>query len=91
MVDIYEIAPHDRTTHGAAAAPFAHVGQEARMAQYQNLLSKLSQDELATEARIDWEVDEDENIELQRKVLPTRDDAAESLVGNFTDAAAAMR
>jgi hypothetical protein len=61
------------------------------MARYQNLLSKLSQDELATEARVDWEVDEDENIEMQRKVLPARDDAAESLVGNFTDAAAAMR
>lgn len=91
MVDVYEIAPHDKSMHAAAAAPYAYAGQEARMARYQNLLSKLSHDELATAARVDWEAADDDNIEMQGNTLPVKAEATEPLVGDFADAAAAMR
>ena len=91
MVDIYEIAPQDKTLQPAPAT-YAYAGQEARLARYQSLLSKMSsQDEVTAVAQIDWGVPEDDSIEMQRGVAPVKVEGGEALVGNFTDAAAAMR
>ncbi|KAK0629306.1 late endosomal/lysosomal adaptor and MAPK and MTOR activator-domain-containing protein [Bombardia bombarda] len=102
MVDIYDIVPQDKIVQAAQAAaapasPYAYAGQEARIARYQTLLSKLSShDDLASVARVDWgDVPEDETIEMQQStaalVAPVKPDGGEALVGNFADAAAAMR
>ncbi|KAK3940451.1 late endosomal/lysosomal adaptor and MAPK and MTOR activator-domain-containing protein [Diplogelasinospora grovesii] len=105
MVDIYDIVPQDKAVvqpaqAAAAPAPFTYAAQEARMARYQTLLSKLSshdEDYLLTTsvARVDWGVPEDDNIEMQKSVLAAPVVKLEGgegpLVGNFADAAAAMR
>jgi len=91
MVDIYDIVPQDKTVQ-PAPAPYAYAGQEARMARYQTLLSKLSShDDLAPVAHVDWGVPEDDTIEMQHNSLPIKPEGGEALVGNFADAAAAMR
>ncbi|KAK3693221.1 late endosomal/lysosomal adaptor and MAPK and MTOR activator-domain-containing protein [Podospora appendiculata] len=91
MVDIYDIVPQDKAAQ-AAPAPYAHAGQEARMARYQTLLSKLSSHEdLASVARVDWGTPEDDTIEMQHSAAPIKPEGGEALVGNFADAAAAMR
>ncbi|KAK0710103.1 late endosomal/lysosomal adaptor and MAPK and MTOR activator-domain-containing protein [Lasiosphaeria miniovina] len=91
MVDIYDIMPQDKVVQ-PAPAPYSYAGQEARMARYQTLLSKLSShDGLSSVARVDWGLPEDDNIEMQQSPLPIKLDECEALVGNFADAAAAMR
>ena len=95
MVDVYEIAPHDRSMQ-AMPAPYAYAGHEARMARYQNLLSKLSQEDLTSASRVDGDDaaaagGEDDAIELQKDVVPVKPEAGGPLVGNFVDAVAAMR
>ncbi|KAK4238116.1 late endosomal/lysosomal adaptor and MAPK and MTOR activator-domain-containing protein [Achaetomium macrosporum] len=91
MVDIYEIVPHDKAAQ-PVSVPYVYAGQDANMVQYQTLLSKLSsQDDLAAVARVDWGTPEDDTIEMQQGVVPIKVDGGEALVGNFADAAAAMR
>lgn len=99
MVDIYDIVPQDKVVQIAPAPSYAYAGQEGeRIARYQTLLSKLSShDDLASVARVDWGVPEDDStIELQHSsatAAQIRPAAAgsEALVGNFTDATAVMR
>jgi hypothetical protein len=97
MVDIYEIAPRDKDPQtGSPAAHYAHAGQEARMARYQSLLTKLSSnDDLAAAAvagRVEWDAPEEDNIELQKSTAPVKVEADSGpLVGTFAEAATAMR
>ncbi|KAM7200011.1 Late endosomal/lysosomal adaptor and MAPK and MTOR activator domain containing protein [Rhypophila sp. PSN 637] len=99
MVDIYDIVPQDKVVQIAPAPSYMYAGQEGeRMARYQTLLSKLSShDDLASVARIDWGVPEDDStMELQHNsaaatLIKPLGPANEALVGNFTDAAAIMR
>lgn len=84
MVDIFEIAPPDEPP-----AQYAFPGQDARLARYQNLLSKLSGDEASVSStastKVDWVPwDEDGNVELQPAPLPKKE--AGPLVGTFADA-----
>ncbi|KAK4107852.1 hypothetical protein N656DRAFT_784821 [Canariomyces notabilis] len=93
MVDIYDIVPQDKAMQ-PSAAPYTYAAHDATMARYQTLLSKLSsQDNLASVARVDWGTPDDDNIEMQQNALPVpiKIDGGEVLVGNFADAAAAMR
>ncbi|KAH8896600.1 hypothetical protein GQ53DRAFT_743239 [Thozetella sp. PMI_491] len=94
LVDIYEIDPQDKTLQSSAAHPYAHVGQEARMARYQTLLTKLSsRDDFSSVARVDWGTPEDDPIEMQRSspAAVKLEGSGGALVGNFADAVAAMR
>ncbi|KAL2015548.1 hypothetical protein VTK56DRAFT_5240 [Thermocarpiscus australiensis] len=91
MVDIYDIVPQDKAVQ-PAAAPYTYAVQDPTMARYRNLLSKLSShDELAAVARVDWGVPDDDTIEMQHSAVPIKVDGGEALIGNFADAAAAMR
>ncbi|KAK0707990.1 late endosomal/lysosomal adaptor and MAPK and MTOR activator-domain-containing protein [Lasiosphaeris hirsuta] len=92
MVDIYDIVHQDEAVHTATPTPYAYTAQEPHIARYQTLLSKLSShDDLASVARVDWGVPDDGNIEMQRNAVPVKLEGSEALVGNFADAAAAMR
>jgi len=93
MVDIYDIVPQDKAAHAAAPTPYAYADQEPpHLARYQTLLSKLSShDGLAPVAHVDWGIPDDDTIEMQRSVAPIKLEGGEALVGNFADAAAAMR
>jgi len=92
MVDIYEIVPQDKTAQ-PPAGPYIYAGQDATTVRYQTLLSKLaSHDDLASVARVDWGSPDDDTIEMQQGAVPIKvDDDDDTLVGNFADAAAAMR
>lgn len=95
MVDIYEIAPQDKDPHTEPATHYAHAGQEARMARYQTLLTKLSSnDDLAAAAvagRLDWDAPEEENVDVHGTVTPVKVEAdSRPLVGTFAEAATAM-
>lgn len=96
MVDIYDIVPQGKAAAAPAdAAPtpsYAYADDEPHTARYQTLLSKLSShDDLAAVARVDWGVPEDDTIEMQQSLVPVKVEGSEALVGNFADAAAAMR
>ncbi|KAJ4288713.1 hypothetical protein N0V88_007247 [Collariella sp. IMI 366227] len=95
MVDIYEIVPHDKGMQ-SASAPYAYAAHDSN--RYQALLSKLSsQDDLQSSlhtsvARVDWGTPEDDAIiEMQQGAVPLKFDGGDALVGNFADAATAMR
>lgn len=96
MVDIFEITPGETSVRASANA-FAYAGQGARVARYQNLISKLeSEDNDASMAgvKVDW-MGEEENTEAADANpstalrAPPVDEGP--LVGTFADAAAAMR
>jgi len=90
MVDIFEIDPQDSVTR-AGPAPYALVGQEARVVRYQNLLSKLAaNDELVSDVRVDWAPQDEDTIEMQHSIPPVKAEAGEPLLGNFADAARAV-
>ncbi len=90
MVDIFEITPQDSAAR-AAPTPYAIAGQDARLARYQSLLSKLAvSEELSDDPRADWSPQDDDTIEMQRNVPPIKAEAGEPLVGNFADAARAV-
>jgi hypothetical protein len=92
MVDIYDIVPQDKAAHAAAPTTYAYASQEPPLARYQTLLSKLSSHEdVAPVAHVDWGVPDDDTIEMQQSVVPIKLEGGEALVGNFADAAAAMR
>lgn len=91
MVDIYEIVPQDKNAQ-PAPGPYVYAGQDATTVRYQTLLSKLaSHDDLASVARVDWGSPDDDTIELQQGAVLINVDDDDTLVGNFADAAAAMR
>lgn len=90
MVDIYDMVPHDKPMQDVPA-PYGFAGQ-----RYNALLSKLStHDDMASVARVDWGTPEGDSMEMLRKAslpsIPIKAEGGEALVGNFTDAAAAMR
>ncbi|KAK4194256.1 hypothetical protein QBC40DRAFT_320869 [Triangularia verruculosa] len=102
MVDIYDIVPSTQRTASPSAAPdspempyaYPAAVPDTNLVRYHNLLSKLSShDDLAAVARVDWGTPDDDTIEMQQNaVVPIKlEGAAEPLVGNFADAAAAMR
>ncbi|KAK0742777.1 hypothetical protein B0T18DRAFT_438941 [Schizothecium vesticola] len=92
LVDIYDVVPGDETLHADDSTPSEHAVEEPHMARYQTLLSKLSShDDLHSVVRVDWGTSEDDTIEMQPSVVPIKLEGADALVGNFADAAAAMR
>jgi hypothetical protein len=97
MVDIYEIAPQDsRIQNDDTTASYVQAGQEARMARYQSLLTKLSAHDgpgaAAVAGRIDWDAPEEDEIETQGNGSLVQVEAnGEPLVGTFGEAAAAMQ
>lgn len=100
MVDIYDIVPNtvpapiqasspDSLDSAPAQVPHAYAAQDTR---YHRLLSKLSSsDALDTVAKVDWGTQDDDTIEMQQGVVLIKLEGGEDLVGNFADAAAAMR
>lgn len=94
MVDIFEIAPSKDAQRSAPTIPYALVGQEARQMRYKSLLSKLSAEEVsATGTRVDWFADDDDDDDAaeSHNVVPhIRAESSDVLVGNFSEAAAAM-
>lgn len=97
MVDVYEIAPQDKTAYNdETTANYAYAGQEARLARYQSLLTKLSAHDgpaaAAVAGRVDWDGHDEDDIETQRDAGLVKVEASgEPLVGTFGEAAAAMR
>ncbi|KAF9773301.1 hypothetical protein IL306_008939 [Fusarium sp. DS 682] len=93
--DIFEIAPQENANRGTTT-PFAYAGQGARLARYQHLVSKLSNqgdNSPASGVKVDW-LPEDETIEMQKNgpaSIKTLESDEGPLVGTFADAAAAMR
>ena len=95
MVDIYDIIPasNDKATIAVLQpGTYAFPGQDPTAARFQTLLAKLSSHEdLASAARIDWGTPDDDHFEMQQGAPPIRVAGGEPLLGNFADAAAAMR
>ncbi|KAK4228662.1 late endosomal/lysosomal adaptor and MAPK and MTOR activator-domain-containing protein [Podospora fimiseda] len=95
MVDIYEIVPQGNLADhhtSTAATQFAYTAQDPMTTRYHTLLSKLaSHEDLASVARVDWGTPDDDTIEIDHEPVPIKFDNSKPLVGNFTDAAAAMR
>ncbi|KAF4985676.1 hypothetical protein FDECE_16399 [Fusarium decemcellulare] len=94
MVDIFEIAPQENPARGTTT-PFAYAGQGARLARYQHLVAKLSNqgESPANGVKVDW-LPEDETIEMQKNgpaSIKTLESDDGPLVGTFADAAAAMQ
>ncbi|KAF4976570.1 hypothetical protein FZEAL_6781 [Fusarium zealandicum] len=95
MVDIFEIAPHENAAVRGTTTPFAYAGQGARLARYQHLVSKLSNqsESPAAGVKVDW-LPEDETIEMHKSgpaSIKTLESDEGPLVGTFADAAAAMQ
>lgn len=96
MVDIFEITPGETSTR-TPTNNFAYVGQGARVARYQHLISKLDSQEndvSAAGVKVDW-MGEDDGAETpgtseSTPSRPPRNDEG-PLVGTFADAAAAMK
>lgn len=101
MVDIFEVTPQSNRLHHHVPTYYTYAGQDARMARYQHLLSKLSDDDddhTGAHASTDWLAIEDDTtttnahrggVCYHKKTESEAkiDDGA--LVGTFADAAAA--
>ncbi|CAJ2504914.1 Uu.00g123080.m01.CDS01 [Anthostomella pinea] len=91
LVDVFEIAPQEsQRTH-----PAMFSGQDVRLAQYQNILSKLSLDDGSAFAEgnhgfVEWLLNEDDTTELHGKSPSIKDGSGEPLVGTFADAVTAV-
>lgn len=102
MIDVFEIVPREDAGR-ATPAQYGFAGQESRTSRYQQLLSRLSEDDdgpMAAGVHPDWapeeedENDEDDvgvDYEKQRKAPTLKFDDDGPLVGTFADAATAMR
>lgn len=89
LVDVFEIAPQE----SQRAQPAIFSGQDARLARYQNILSKLSPDgDIASTdvgpGAVEWLLSEEDSLELQGKAPSIKDETGGPLVGTFADAAA---
>ncbi|KAL7622149.1 hypothetical protein AAE478_007651 [Parahypoxylon ruwenzoriense] len=89
LVDVFEITPQEPQR----TQPAIFSGQDARLARYQNILSKLSADgENASaddgQGAAEWLLSEDDTVELQGKAPSVKDEAGGPLVGTFADATA---
>ncbi|KAI8631224.1 late endosomal/lysosomal adaptor and MAPK and MTOR activator-domain-containing protein [Xylariaceae sp. FL1651] len=91
LVDVFEITPQEsHRTH-----PTIFFGQDARLARYQNILSKLSSDNGTTAVdgnygAVEWLLSEDDNAELPDQNITIKEGSDGPLVGTFADAAAAV-
>lgn len=82
-MDVFEIAPQE----SQRTQPNIFSGQEARLARYQNILSKLSPEDGAEESDVvEWLPSEDESSETQGKSSGIKEISDEPLVGTFADA-----
>ncbi len=82
LVDVFEIAPQE--SHRTQPTIFS--GQDARMARYQNILSKLSPEEGADSDVVEWLPNEEETSEAHGKNPSVKEVSGEPLVGTFADA-----
>ncbi|KAI0107702.1 late endosomal/lysosomal adaptor and MAPK and MTOR activator-domain-containing protein [Hypoxylon sp. NC0597] len=85
LVDVFEITPQE----SQRTQPALFSGQEARLARYQNILSKISP-EVENNAdggsgAVEWLLSEDDTVELQGKAPSIKDEAGGPLVGTFAD------
>ncbi|RYP37334.1 hypothetical protein DL767_002977 [Monosporascus sp. MG133] len=83
LVDVFEIAPQEsQRTH-----PTILSGQDARLARYQNILSKLSSPEDGLDSEVvEWIPSEDEISDGHGKNPSVKEVSGEPLVGTFADA-----
>ncbi|KAI1101763.1 late endosomal/lysosomal adaptor and MAPK and MTOR activator-domain-containing protein [Jackrogersella minutella] len=86
LVDVFEITPQE----SQRTQPALFSGQEARLARYQNILSKLSTEGISTSAdgspgAAEWLLGEDDTVELQGKAPSIKDETGGPLVGTFAD------
>ncbi|RYP71188.1 hypothetical protein DL771_004988 [Monosporascus sp. 5C6A] len=83
LVDIFEIAPQEsQRTH-----PSIFSSQDARLARYQNILSKLSSPEDGLDSEVvEWIPGEDEISDWHGKNPSVKEVSGEPLVGTFADA-----
>ncbi|KAI1074205.1 hypothetical protein F5B20DRAFT_586534 [Whalleya microplaca] len=91
LVDVFEITPQE----SQRTQPTMFSGQDARLARYQNILSKISPDNDpafgdATHDAVEWLPSEDDTLEAQGKPLDIKDETDGPLVGTFSDATAGL-
>ncbi|KAI1338903.1 late endosomal/lysosomal adaptor and MAPK and MTOR activator-domain-containing protein [Xylariaceae sp. FL0016] len=90
LVDVFEIAPQQ-----AQRTPGMFLGQDIRLARYQNIISKLSSEDASLPhdghgGAVEWLMSEDDTTEVPGKSPSIKEGSGEPLVGTFADAAAAM-
>jgi hypothetical protein len=92
LVDVFDIIPPERA-NPSTSAHFAFPSDDGQQARYQTLLTRLSTKEGGPVAKIEWQHQDDEGNSPQEAGTPVKlgKEAGEPLVGNFVDAAAAMR
>ncbi|KAI0112556.1 hypothetical protein GGR51DRAFT_507464 [Nemania sp. FL0031] len=90
LVDVFEITPEEPQRIQPAIFP----GQEARLARYQHILSKLSSDEGRTAAdgnagTTAWLLGEEDHAGHREQTITIKEATSGPLVGTFADAVAA--
>ncbi|KAI0193099.1 late endosomal/lysosomal adaptor and MAPK and MTOR activator-domain-containing protein [Astrocystis sublimbata] len=91
LVDVFEITPQG----SERAPPAMFPGQDARLARYQNILSKLSSDDSVgtadgAQGAVAWLVSEEDNTDGAEHNITIKEGSAGPLVGTFADAVAAV-
>ncbi|KAI1742978.1 late endosomal/lysosomal adaptor and MAPK and MTOR activator-domain-containing protein [Xylaria scruposa] len=91
LVDVFEITPQESQRTPPAVFP----GQDARLARYQNILSKLSLDDgpttiEGTQGSVAWLVSEEDNADGVEHNITIKEGSTGPLVGTFADAVAAV-
>ncbi|KAH8164950.1 hypothetical protein CIB48_g3293 [Xylaria polymorpha] len=91
LVDVFEITPQE----SQRTPPTLFPGQDARLARYQSILSKLSSDDGAATAdsaqgAVAWLVSEEDNADGVEHNITIKEGSAGPLVGTFADAVAAV-
>lgn len=82
LVDVFEITPQEPQR----AQPAVFSGQDARLARYQNILSKISPEDGAEPDVVEWLPSDDETSDAHGKSHHIKEFSGESLVGTFADA-----
>jgi hypothetical protein len=87
LVDVFEIAPQE----SQRVHPTVMSGQDARLARYQNILSKLSPEDGVDSVEIghevvEWLPSKDDSIELHGNSPGIKEGSGEPFVGTFADA-----
>ncbi|KAI1177131.1 hypothetical protein F4777DRAFT_228086 [Nemania sp. FL0916] len=91
LVDVFEITPEE----SQRVQPVIFPGQEARLARYQHILSKLSSDDGKTtmtgnQGGAAWLLSEEDNLEQSEHTITIKEASSGPLVGTFADAAAGV-
>ncbi|KAI1157816.1 late endosomal/lysosomal adaptor and MAPK and MTOR activator-domain-containing protein [Nemania serpens] len=91
LVDVFEITPEESQRTQPAIFP----GQEARLARYQHILSKLSSNDGRTTAHGNqgataWLLGEEDNVDQPEQSIMIKELSSGPLVGTFADAVAAL-